>query len=82
MDKLRLSDYGVKPEDAGELADNAASTMGARCSVVDPRTLSREEIMDIITGKHLSEYAESGPIGPLFFDNGSCYTFRAIAHVK
>lgn len=32
VDKLRLSDYGVKPEDAGELADNAASTM-APCSV-------------------------------------------------
>ena len=46
--KLRLSDYGVKPEDAGELADNAASTMGALFRV-DPRTLSREEIMDIIT---------------------------------
>ena len=44
---LRLSDYGVKPEDAGELADNAASTMGALFRV-DPRTLSREEIMDII----------------------------------
>ena len=71
MDKLRLSDYGVKPEDAGELADNAASTMGASFRV-DPRTLSREEIMDIINRKHLSEYAESGPIGPLFFDNGSC----------
>ncbi|MFR4240338.1 MAG: iron-containing alcohol dehydrogenase [Butyricicoccus sp.] len=48
VDKLRLSDYGVKPEDAGELADNAASTMGALFRV-DPRTLSREEIMDIIT---------------------------------
>ena len=47
VDKLRLSDYGVKPEDAGELADNAASTMGALFRV-DPRTLSREEIMDII----------------------------------
>ena len=34
--------------DAGELADNAASTMGALFRV-DPRTLSREEIMDIIT---------------------------------
>ena len=48
VDKLRLSDYGVKPEDAGELADNAASTMGALFRV-DPRTLSREEIIDIIT---------------------------------
>ena len=48
VDKLRLSDYGVKPEDAGELADNAASTMGALFRV-DPRTLSREEIMDTIT---------------------------------
>lgn len=48
VDKLRLSDYGVKPEDAGELADNAVSTMGALFRV-DPRTLSREEIMDIIT---------------------------------
>ena len=48
VDKLRLSDYGVKPEDAGELADNAASTMGALFRV-DPRMLSREEIMNIIT---------------------------------
>ena len=48
VDKLRLSDYGIKPEDAGELADNAASTMGALFRV-DPRILSREEIMNIIT---------------------------------
>ena len=48
VDKLRLADYGVKPEDAGKIADNAASTMGALFRV-DPRTLSREEIMNIIT---------------------------------
>ena len=42
VDKLRLSDYGVKPEDAGELADNAASTMGALFRVIRARCPARK----------------------------------------
>ena len=65
VDKLRLSDYGVKPEDAGELADNAASTwvpVPCRSAHAVPRGNYGHHHR-----KHLSEYAESGPIGPLFF---------------
>lgn len=49
VDKLRLSDYGVKPEDAGRTWLSNAQAPWAALFRVDPRTLSREEIIDIIT---------------------------------
>ena len=62
VDKLRLSQYGVKPEDAGKIADNAASTMGALFRV-DPRTLSREEVMAISTDRRPKRSDSAPPTG-------------------
>ncbi|MGO5029484.1 hypothetical protein [Candidatus Agathobaculum pullicola] len=44
---LRLSGYGVRPEDFGKIADNAIDTMGGLFRV-DPRPLLREDIIAII----------------------------------
>lgn len=45
--ELRLSGYGVRPEDFGKIADNAIDTMGGLFRV-DPRPLSREDIIGIL----------------------------------
>lgn len=47
VSELRLSGYGVQPEDFGKIADNAIDTMGGLFRV-DPRPLSREDIIDIL----------------------------------
>ena len=44
---LRLSGYGVQQGDFGKYADNAMDTMGALFRV-DPRSLSREDIVGIL----------------------------------
>ena len=44
---LRLSGYGVQQGDFGKYADNAMGTMGALFRV-DPRPLSREDIVGIL----------------------------------
>lgn len=44
---LRLSGYGVQKDDLGKYADNAMDTMGALFRV-DPRPLSREDIIGIL----------------------------------
>ena len=45
--ELRLSGYGVKPEDFGKIADNAIDTMGGLFRV-DPRPLTREDMIEIL----------------------------------
>lgn len=47
VSELRLSGYGVQPEDFGKIADNATDTMGGLFRV-DPRPLSREDIIGIL----------------------------------
>ena len=47
VSELRLSGYGVQPEDFGKIADNAIDTMGGLFRV-DPRPLSREDIIGIL----------------------------------
>ena len=47
MRELRLSGYGVKPEDFGKIADNAIDTMGGLFRV-DPRPLTREDMIEIL----------------------------------
>ena len=49
--QLRLSGYGVRPEDFGKIADNAAATMGGLFRA-DPRPLSREEIIGILADSY------------------------------
>lgn len=44
---LRMSGYGIEPSDFGKIADNAQSTMG-NLFRLDPRPLSREDIMEIL----------------------------------
>ncbi len=45
--ELRLSGYGVQKDDLGKYADNAMETMGALFRV-DPRPLTREDIIEIL----------------------------------
>ncbi|MDO4270970.1 MAG: iron-containing alcohol dehydrogenase [Eubacteriales bacterium] len=45
--ELRLSGYGVTPEDFGKIADNAIDTMGGLFRV-DPHPLSRGDIIEIL----------------------------------
>ena len=47
VSELRLSGYGVRPEDFGKIADNAIDTMGGLFRV-DPRPLSREDMIGIL----------------------------------
>ena len=47
VSELRLSGYGVRPEDFGKIADNAIGTMGGLFRV-DPRPLSREDMIGIL----------------------------------
>lgn len=47
VSELRLSGYGVQPEDFGKIADNAIDTMGGLFRV-DPRPLAREDIIGIL----------------------------------
>lgn len=47
VNELRLSGYGVRPEDFGKIADNAIDTMGGLFRV-DPRPLSREDMIGIL----------------------------------
>ena len=47
VSELRLSGYGVQPEDFGKIAANATDTMGGLFRV-DPRPLSREDIIGIL----------------------------------
>ena len=49
--ELRLSGYGVKPEDFGKIADNAIDTMGGLFRV-DPRPLAREDIIGILADSY------------------------------
>ena len=49
--QLRLSGYGVRPEDFGKIADNAAATMGGLFRA-DPRPLGREEIIGILADSY------------------------------
>lgn len=49
--ELRLSGYGVRPEDFGKYADNAMQTMGVLFRA-DPRPLAREEIVQIIADSY------------------------------
>ena len=51
VDDLRLSGYGVQPEEFKKIADNAVDTMGGLFRV-DPRPLSREEIVGIIADSY------------------------------
>ena len=44
---LRLSGYGVQPEDFGKIADNAFDTMGGLFRA-DPRPLTREDVIGIL----------------------------------
>ena len=44
---LRLSGYGVQPEDFGKNADNAFDTMGGLFRA-DPRPLTREHVIGIL----------------------------------
>ena len=46
VDNIKLSDYGITPEDFPRFADNAVNTMGGLFSF-DPRPLNRTEIIDI-----------------------------------
>lgn len=46
VDDIRLSEWGVKPEDFERLADNAIATGGGMLHF-DPHFLTREEIIDI-----------------------------------
>lgn len=46
VDSIKLSDYGITPEDFPRFADNAVNTMGGLFSF-DPRPLNRTEIIDI-----------------------------------
>ena len=50
VDDIKLSDYGITPEDFPRFADNAVNTMGG-LFVYDPRQLTNQEIIKI--------YAES-----------------------
>ena len=45
--ELRLSGYGVQPEDFGKIADNAFDTMGGLFRA-DPRPLTREDVIGIL----------------------------------
>ncbi len=47
VSELRLSGYGVRPEDFDKIADNAIDTMGGLFRV-DPRPLSREDMIGIL----------------------------------
>ena len=47
VSELRLSGYGVQQSDFGKYADNAIETMGGLFRV-DPRSLSREDIIEIL----------------------------------
>ena len=47
VSELRLSGYGVRPENFGKIADNAIDTMGGLFRV-DPRPLSREDMIGIL----------------------------------
>lgn len=47
VDTLRLTDYGVDTADLGKYADNAQRTMGGLFRL-DPRPLSREELIAIL----------------------------------
>lgn len=47
VSELRLSGYGVRPEDFGKIVDNAIDTMGGLFRV-DPRPLSREDMIGIL----------------------------------
>lgn len=47
VSELRLSGYGVQQSDFGKYADNAIETMGGLFRV-DPRPLSREDIIEIL----------------------------------
>ncbi len=47
VSELRLSGYGVQPEDFGKIADNAIDTMGGLFRV-DPQPLAREDIIGIL----------------------------------
>ena len=47
VSELRLSGYGVRPEDFGKIADNAIDTMGGLFRV-DPRPLPREDMIGIL----------------------------------
>ena len=49
VDNLKLSEYGIKEDDFGALADNALDTMGALFQL-DRVKLKREDIVDILKG--------------------------------
>ena len=44
---LRLSGYGVQPDEFGKIADNAFDTMGGLFRV-DPHPLTREDVIAIL----------------------------------
>ena len=46
VDGIKLSDYGITPDDFPRFADNAVNTMGGLFAF-DPRPLDRAEIIDI-----------------------------------
>ncbi len=46
VDGIKLSDYGITPDDFPRFADNAVNTMGGLFAL-DPRPLDRAEIIDI-----------------------------------
>lgn len=46
VDKLKMSDYGIKPEEIDKLAHNARATMGGLFDC-DPAQLSHEDVIDI-----------------------------------
>ncbi|MDO5142740.1 MAG: iron-containing alcohol dehydrogenase [Eubacteriales bacterium] len=49
--QLRLSDYGVQPDEFGKIADNALDTMGGLFRL-DPRPLTREDIVAILADSY------------------------------
>lgn len=48
VDKLKMAEFGLKPEDFGAYADTARDTMG-NLFELDRKPLSREDVIDILT---------------------------------